>query len=175
MKRFTIDKGQAKVTAFTSRSEKHGPNEVPAASLTVKVITAADALDGYDSQLNKLLFRKPGKEESVQGELNVDANNGNSARRFPRIDVYAWDDVFEEYEAIVSSGLVSTGELVIRPVKISNISFRALEGGMVEHQFSIGFENEPTIGGPLSCTVKQTIELTIRPREPGEVQEEMAA
>jgi hypothetical protein len=168
-----LSKSNAHVSSVTNRAERHGPNLEPAMTIGMKVSAPADSCDALDKQLNKLMFRKPGKEESVQGELpGTTANEGNTARRFPKIGTFPWNEKFDGYAIEIGSGLVSTGTQLVDMVDVTIVSITPKDGGAVEYTIKASFRIDEDLAH-LALLTGQDIEVSIRPRS--EQQEQMAA
>jgi len=171
---FALEAVQAKVTAVTPRAEIHGPELVPAMSIMLVAIAPAATMSPLDVQLNKICFRKPGKEESVQGELpGTTSNEGHTALRFPKIKSHMWEEKLTGYAIKIGSGLSTTGGLFIDMVDIKHLVITPKEGGIVEYKIPCAFKVDSELAGDLAMLVGQTVEVTLAPRS--ETQEEINA
>lgn len=168
---FTIEKSQARVTSVTNRAELHGQEAVPAITLFLVLQAPAISADSLDKQLNKLFFRKPGKEESVQGELGgMSSNEGNTALRFPKIKSHLWDEKLTGYALVIGSGLDSTGGITVDMVDIKHLLLTPREGGVIEYKVPCAFKVDEHLAGKMAMLNGQTVEVSLAPRSDGQQQ-----
>lgn len=161
----TLNKVQARVSSVTPHAEKHGDENVPACSVRFIVGVPAQLIAQLDTQLPKVLFRKPSKDEVTQEDLpGVSNNEGLTKVRFPRLGAQAWDEKFTGYTLVLASGLTSTDtEKTISDVDVSKIKIEPKEGGSVVLSFSCNFEVDAELMGAMGVMLQETVELSLEP------------
>lgn len=163
---FVLDRVQAKVASVTPHSEKHGKENVPALSVKFEAKLPASVLDGLDKTLRKLLFRKPAKDEVVQGELpGTDETEGLTAKKYPHVPALPWDEKLLGYQLLIGSGLQSTDPLQCDDVKVSGFLIQAFDGGTVGITFKCNFPTDRELSGPLCSMVQEVVEISLLPPE----------
>ena len=171
---FGIEKAQAKITSVTNRAELHGAESVPAMTLYLTLMAPANTADPLDANLRKLFFRKPGKEETVQGELpGTNSNDGNTALRFPKVKSHLWEEKFTGYALVIGSGLQETGGITVDMVNIKHLLLTPREGGVIEYKIPCAFVVDEHLAGKMAMLNGQTVEVSIAPRS--DAQQALAA
>lgn len=159
---FELHKIQAKVSSVSPHAEKHGKENVPAISVKFDAKVPAIVLDGLDKTLRKILFRKPAKDEVVQGELpGTDETEGLTAKKYPNIPSLAWTEKLLGYQLDIGSGLESTGLLEIDDVKVSGFVIEAMDGGTVGLSFKCDFKSDAKLAGALCQMLQETVEISL--------------
>lgn len=169
---FQLLKKQALIKSATLRTEKHGPKkEVPAITLRLVVKGPSTLLNGLDETLQKLLFRKPGKEEVIKGQLpqqelvgipEPEKPNGDlTARKYKQVGTLPWDEKLTNYVLDIGSGLESTPPLTCENVTVSGFQITPLDGGFVELEFNASFILDEEAAGKLAMMQKQLVEISM--------------
>lgn len=179
---FQLVKQQAKIKSVTLRTEKHGPkNEVPAITIRFVFKATMKTLSSIDQTLPKLLFRKPGKDEVINGALppqdtlpGVPLAEENTteltARKYKQVPSIPWEEKFTNCQLDIGSGLESTEPLECDGVTASSFNITPLDGGFAEIEMNCGFLVDEETAGKLAMMQKQTVEITLAP--PGEDEQE---
>lgn len=163
---FQLEKVQAKIDSVSPHAEKHGKENVPALSIKFSAKVPATVLDGLDKTLRKMLFRKPGKDEVVQGELpGTDETEGLTSKKYPNIPALNWNDKLLGYTLQIGSGLQSTDLIEIDGVKVSGFVIEAMDGGTIGLSFKCDFHTYASLSGPLCSMVQETVEISLLPPE----------
>jgi hypothetical protein len=169
---FQLEKVQAKISSVNPRAEKHGKENVPAIDVKFHVVARNHVLAGLDPTLPKLLFRKPAKDEVVQGELPVGETDELTARKFKHVPTIPWNEKLLGYELDIGSGLESTDPLECDEVTISGFKIEPMDGGSVGIDFTCSFPADENQSGKLCQMIQETVEITVRP--PAEKQKDLA-
>jgi len=163
---FLLDRVQAKICSVTPHAEKHGKENVPCISVKFEAKLPAIVLDGLDKTLRKMLFRKPGKDEVVQGELpGTDETEGLTAKKYPKVPSVNWDEKLVGYQLLIGSGLQSTDPLQCDSVKVSGFTIQAFDGGSIGLSFKCDFPTDAELSGPLCSMVQEMAEISLLPPE----------
>lgn len=163
---FQLVKQQAKISSVNPRAEKHGKENVPAIDVKLQIRTRSTVLDGLDPTLRKLLFRKPAKDEVVQGELPVGDTDDLTARKFKHLAMIPWNEKLLGYQLDIGSGLESTTALECDEVTVSAFKIEPLDGGSVCVDFTCSFPADEVQSGKLCQMIQEMVEITLVP--PGE-------
>ena len=167
---------KAKLSSVNVRSEKHGPELVPAVDLKIVVDASNDILAKFHPDLKEALYFKAQQEEDVQSELDgVDPVTNLPNLRFPKLDApLKWDHTGAGYRLDIDFGLGGSSNLVMFGCEINNIGFSCKEGGTVEVSFRVQISDvEETTIGKLATLCQHEISIVLTPPTVEEVADVM--
>lgn len=158
-----LDKISMKVNSVTPHMEKHGKENVLCVALGLQGAVDAKLLDGLDKTLRPLLFRKPGKDDTVQGELpGTNApGDGLTKRKFTHVKAIDWNDKLLGYVIELGSGLTSTDPEVIEGVKVSGLRFEPMDGGTCVFSCKADFKADAELAGKCAAMLQEIIEVSL--------------
>lgn len=157
---------KAKLSSVNVRSEKHGPELVPAVDLKIVVDASNNILSKFHPELKEALYFNAQQEEEAQGELDGAEPVTNLPNlRFPKLDApLKWDHLGAGYRLDIDFGLGGSSNLVMFGCEINNIGFSCKEGGTVKVSFRVQISNveEGTIG-KLATLCQHEISIVLTP------------
>lgn len=155
---------KCKLSSVNVRSEKHGPELVPAVDLKLSVDSSNDILDKFHPDLKQSLFFKAQEEDGTQDELDgIDPVTNLPNLRFSRLEgPLKWNTTGSGYELMIDYGLGGASNLNLYGCEINNFSFSPKEGGTVEVKFRVQIsEIEEHLIGKLAMLVEHDVHITL--------------
>lgn len=155
---------KCKLSSVNVRSEKHGPELVPAVDLKLSIDASNDILDKFHPDLKQSLFFKALEDDGAQGELDgVDPVTTLPNLRFSRLEgPLKWNATGAGYALMIDYGLGGSSNLDLYGCEINNFSFSPKEGGTVEVKFRVQIsEIEEHIIGKLATLCEHDVHITL--------------
>lgn len=148
---------EARLATLTSRSEKHGDDEVPAVSLGVELRVGNRMLDQIDSDLRQTFYRTPDSKSlpGMDDELTVLRCNSIERVGVPK--------KYEGWTLEVDDGADQSQPSSFGGCKVDKISFEPMNGGKIVLRLRIGTSDlDKERSGMLGMHVGQPIWITLR-------------
>lgn len=164
---------KAKLSSVNVRSEKHGPELVPAVDLKLTIDAGNDILDQFHPDLKSALYFKAQVDEE-QGELDgIEPVTNLPNLRFPKLDSpLKWDTMGAGYALVIDYGLGGDSNLELFGCEINNFSFGVKEGGTVELKFRVQITDvDERILGKLAGLVEHEVSIILTAPTPAQVAE----
>lgn len=155
---------KAKMSSVNVRTEKHGPELVPAVDLKFSIDASNDILDKFHVDLKSALYCKRQEEDTAQGELEgVDPVTSLPNLKFPRMEMpIKWDTAGSGYTLEIDFGLGGSSNLQIYGCDINNFSISAKEGGTIETKFRVQASNvDERILGKIATMVEHEVTIQL--------------
>ena len=154
----------AKLSSVNVRSEKHGPELVPAVDLKLAIDASNDILAKFHPDLKASLYYKAEPTNDDQEDLDgIEPVTNLPNLRFPRLDgPLKWDIVGAGYHLCIDFGLGGDSNLNLHGVEINNFAFSPKEGGTVELAFRVQITDiDEQIIGKLAILVQHEVTITL--------------
>lgn len=140
---------KAKLSSVNVRSEKHGPELVPAVDIKIVVDASNDILGKFHPDLKAALYFRAEQDAAGQADLiGVEPVTNLPNLRFPKLDSpLKWDHTGAGYRLDIDFGLGGSSNLCMFGCEINNFGFACKEGGTVEVSFrvqSLTFQKLPS-------------------------------
>lgn len=163
---------KSKLSSVNVRSEKHGPELVPAVDLKIAVDASNDILDKFHADLKSSLYFKAqeDKQETLDG---IEPVTSLPNLRFPKLDgALKWDTMGAGYTLMLDYGLGADSNLVMTGCEINNFAFTPKEGGTVELVFRVQIKDlDERILGKLAVLAQHDIHITLTAPTPADVED----
>lgn len=130
---------KCKLSSVNVRSEKHGPELVPAVDLKIVVDASNDILEKFDPALKEALYYRAEQDDAGQEDLDgIEPVTNLPNLRFPKLDApLKWDHSGAGYRLDIDFGLGGASNLIMFGCEINNLAFSPKEGGTVEVSFRV--------------------------------------
>lgn len=132
---FELTDHTATLAKLTTRTEKHGEDDVPAASLRLRVAVASALLDLFNPALKKTFYCKP--RVGDQQRIAFEQGDDRTAIAIPEIKTVGWDAEYPGYSLALGVGLEASEPVSLSDVTLSKFSFDFIEGGSAVIEFSV--------------------------------------
>lgn len=163
---FGLTNANLKLTSFNPRAELHGDKPEPAADLTLEAKLPNSVLAEFHPTLKSLLYMK----DSEQADLVSDADAEHMTRlRFPKMSAFKWDEELVGAVFTIHHGISVKSDLVLGGCIVNNFKVSAEEGGTVVLTFRAQCHADEKAAGKLCMMVGTSLEVTITPPEPDEL------
>lgn len=126
---------QATLAKLTTRTEKHGGEDVPAISLQLKINQPSKVLDLFHHKLRPTFFGKPSSGE--QQALPMEPGDEETALSIPQIEGFGWSEEYPGYALKIGTGLKESKPLVLKNCTLSKFQFHPINGGAVTVTVSV--------------------------------------
>lgn len=158
---FQLTDHTATLAKLTTRTEKHGDEDVPAASLRLKVAVASSLLDMFNPAIKKTFYCKPrvGDQQSIP----FDKGDDRTAIAIPEIRSISWDAEYPGYALSIGVGLESSDPVSLSDVTLSKFNFDFIEGGSAVVEFSVAGTPDGEQVARLYEWQGQDLQLTLTP------------
>lgn len=156
---------KSKLVSVNVRSEKHGPELVPAVDLKIVVDSSNDILDKFHPDLKQALYFKAQEEDAQEEIEGIEPVTNLPNLKFPKLDSpLKWDHSGAGYRLDIDFGLGGSSNLVMFGCEVNNVSLCPKEGGTVEVSFRVQISDveEMTIGR-LAGLVQHEIHIILTP------------
>jgi hypothetical protein len=158
---FELNCKDVKLKSLTTRTEKHGHEKVPAASLKCAVTMPNTMLEKFDSRLLNSFYEN---KKAEQGELLE--NDMFPDLLFEKLGVIPWGEEYDCVRVKVINDLNTEEARFIFPeCKVKGFKFTFKDGGSVDIEFTINCRPEDSEIGWLYGRQEKNIMLTIEPPE----------
>ncbi|MDS1141753.1 hypothetical protein RE432_15030 [Pusillimonas sp. SM2304] len=152
---------------YLSRSEKHGPERVPAATLTLKYHSPNDVLSEFSPDLKASLYRRPHEGESDMADsadTRLDDPNYLPRLKFPNMtNVIQINKVIAGAAVTVHYGLRGKSDIVLDDCKVHGFKFDPQDGGTVIVTLNVDCSPSPEQAGYLHSLQDQEVTISISP------------
>lgn len=154
----------AKLSSVNVRSEKHGPELVPAVDLKLAIDASNDILAKFHPDLKASLYYKAEPDADDQEELDgIDPVTNLPNLRFPRLDgPLKWDIMGAGYHLCMDYGLGGDSNLNLHGCEVNNFAFTPKEGGTVELAFRVQVTDlDEAVIGKLATLCQHEVTITL--------------
>ncbi len=164
---------KSKLVSVNVRSEKHGPELVPAVDLKIVIDQRNDILDKFHPDLKAALYFNAQREDEQEQLDGIEPVTNLPNLKFPKLDnPLKWDHVGAGYRLDIDFGLGGSSNLVMFGCEVNNISLACKEGGTVEVSFRVQISDvAETIIGKLATLCQHEIQIILTPPEVEDVAE----
>lgn len=163
-----FDRITATIKHVSLRTEKHGPEEVPACDLKIETSQPNSTLAFFGSQLlDSLYWRAETTEAPAQAELDsVDPISEKPNLRCPKL-VGPFGIAYEGvgYTLRIEWGIDDSTEIAIYDARINAITIDPKEGGSVTIKLRAQFEVDEKLAGRLGVMIGREVTMSIEPPE----------
>lgn len=156
-----------KLTNYNPRAEKHGKQAMPAADLMLEAAMPATALDSLQHGLREALY----KEAEDQADLVEPDRNALTARRFQKMQPFAWGWEGKGYTLEIDYGLGGDSNIQLDDCTVKDVRISPQEGGTVLFKFRVVAHPDEHDGGILTHRIQQDITVTLKAPPPQTVGE----
>lgn len=157
---FGLQKQNAKLSAFSPRSEIHGEGKGPAADLFFQIKVSNDVLSEFHPTLKHSLYDKADQADIEDGH--------RPALRYPQMGAIKWAKDFAGYEATIHYGVSEKDNIVLADCEVDKLKFDCQDGGTVLMSFRVVAHPEERDAGRLCGMIQQDVEITLTPPEGAE-------
>lgn len=169
---------KAKLNSVNVRSEKHGPELVPAVDLKIVIDQSNDILDKFHPDLKASLYYKAQTDDEQEELEGIEPVTNLPNLKFPKLDSpLKWDHSGSGYRLDIDYGLGDSSNLLMFGCEVNSIGLALKEGGTVEVSSRVQVANvEERILGKLAGLVQHEINIILTPptvEEVGDVIKEM--
>lgn len=163
---------KCKLNSVNVRSEKHGPELVPAVDLKLAIDASNDIMDKFHPDLKASLYFKAAPDDGEQDELEgIEPVTNLPNLKFPRLEgALKWDHSGAGYTLEVDYGLGGDSNLTLYGCEINNFALSPKEGGTVELTFRVQVTDlDERILGKLAGLCQHDIHIILTAPAPAEV------
>jgi hypothetical protein len=147
----------ATLVSITSRSEKHGDDEVPAVSYGLKITGAATLLDLLDKDLRSAIYHSP-RNKTIEGVDPVAQTLRCAAIEHLSVNV----GPFEGWTLNVDHGIDEETPITFGGCKVDKFRIAPIEGGSVELSLRVCTSDiSAEAVGLMAMQIGQDIEITL--------------
>lgn len=160
---FELPTTTAHLVSVTNRAEKHGEEEVPAVSLSLKIEGANTLLDSLSPTLRTTLYTtEPGQPTPLPG-----IEPSTPKLRTEGIEYVAGSGVLEGWTVTVEHGIDEESAVVLKSCKLDKWRVEPKQGGQIVFSFRVGTSAvDARIMGLLAVKVGQEVSITVDPPKP---------
>lgn len=160
---FELPKTIATLVSVTNRAERHGEDEVPAVSLSLKIEGPNTLLDSLSPTLRSTLYTtEPGQPEPLPG-----IEPSTPKLRTQGIEYVAGSGVLEGWSVVVDHGIDDESAVVLKSCKLDKWRVEPKEGGQIVFAFRVGTSAvDARIMGLLAFKVGQEVTIAVDPPKP---------
>lgn len=152
---------------FHSRSNKHGNERVPAATLQLTFRTSNDVLSEFSPELKSSLYRRPHPGEgdmADDADIRLDDPNYLPRLKFPNMkNKVSIDDKIVGATVTVHHGIGGKSDLVLDECLVDKFSFDPQDGGTVVVSLNVACDPSTSQAGELHGKQDQDVFITITP------------
>ena len=154
---FELNQQRAYLATLTPHTEKHGDENVQAATLKIEVVMSNAVLNEFDKGLLSALYRQPTKGETS----DIEAKNEYQKVRFPLLSPAKWDEEFPGYKLRIDSDIGDAELLSLFDVTLKKFQFEPCDGGSLRITFNANCHPEPSQAGELFSMMQEHVSLTL--------------
>jgi hypothetical protein len=144
---------EARLATLTSRSEKHGEDDVPAASMGIEIEAANTLLDTIDPKIRQALYMAVDGQEQLPG-----VEPSTPVLRCNSFDRHTLPTKYEGWTLSVDDGIDDTTPKVFGKCKLDKFSVEAKQGGSIVLRLRVGTSDlDAERSGMLGMHVGQSI------------------
>jgi hypothetical protein len=158
---FEVTKEDLLLKNVTLRTENHGDEKVPAASLKLEYEGQNSILNQFDAKLLPSLYEAKDKEQAelIQDDLLPDL-------KFNHIKPLAWDDEYEGYRVRLVNDLEpEEARFIFDDCVLKGFKFELKDRGFVKVSFTINCRPEPEAIAWLYNQLEHNALITLEPPE----------
>lgn len=152
---------------FTSRTNKHGNERVPAATLTLIFRTSNDVLSEFNPELKASLYRRPHNDEgdmADKADTRLDDPGYLPCLKYPNMqNKVALNDKIVGAAVTVHHGIGGKSDLLLDECTVDKFQFDPQEGGTVVVQLNVACTPSQAQAGELHMKQDQDVVVTITP------------
>lgn len=124
---------EAHLASVTTRTEKHGDDDVPAVSLSVEITTANTLLDAIDPQIRHALYKAVDGQDELPG-----VEPATPVLRCNSFDIVSLTTTHEGWRLMVEDGIDDSAPMEFTGVKVDKLRVDAKQGGSVVLKVRLG-------------------------------------
>jgi len=124
---------EAHVAGVTTRTEKHGDDDVPAVSIAVEIETANTLLDCIDPSIRQALYKAVDDQPTLEG-----VETSTPVLRCNAFDVIPLTTSHEGWRLYVDDGIDDTKPMEFARVKVDKLRVDAKQGGSILLKLRLG-------------------------------------
>lgn len=151
------------LTTFTGRTEKRGPEDVPAVSFRLKLAGTSNLLlDRFSKTIRHTVYK------AVEGQDQLPGMEGDITPLLQSKDLTEWapDTCLEGWTVMLSRGIDDSSGLQMGSCKVDDFRFTFFEGGRMDVDFRVGTADVDESGaGMLWGRQKRKVFVIIRAPE----------
>ncbi len=151
------------LTTFTGRTEKRGPEDVPAVSFRLKLAgTSNMLLDRFSRTIRHTVYK------AVEGQEQLPGMEGDITPLLQSKDLTEWapDTCLEGWTVMLARGIADSSGLQMGSCKVDDFRFTFFEGGRMDVDFRVGTADVDESGaGMLWGRQKRKVFVIIRAPE----------
>ena len=132
---FQLDQHHVVLSKLTTRTEKHGEDDVPAASLRIVATAHSAKLDDFSPALRKTFFCKP--RVGDQQRIPLESGDDRTSITMPEVKEISWDAEYPGYSLSLGVDLEASDPVLLKGVTVSKCHFEFIDGGSVRIAFSV--------------------------------------
>lgn len=164
---FELKQKDVLLSTLTTRTEKNGDEDVPAASLRCEITMSNQVLEMFSPKLLSAFYEK---RDKAQGELIQD--DMLKDLKFSHIKPIKWDAEYENYRVILVNDLEpSEARFILADCTLKNFVFELEEGGSVSIQFTINCHPTGEAVAWLYEQQKYNVLMTLEAPEPAQLED----
>lgn len=149
---FKLTNAAATLENFNTRTEKSGPDKVPAADLKISVVQGADVLGLFSPKLKEMLFDEKGPRDLADGMPLRDPH---------MVYPLARDEEMTGAEVAIEFGVGKA--MVFADAKVNTFRLTPMEGGSVIVGFRVQCRPDEKQAGKLYMLQEQGITISVTP------------
>lgn len=157
---------------FISRTNKHGNERVPAATLQLIYRSSNDVLSEFNSDLKASLYRRPHNDEgdmADQADTRLDDPGYLPCLKYPNMkNKVSLADKLVGATVTVHHGIGGQSDLVLGDCTVDKFQFDPQEGGTVVVSLNVACMPSNGQAGELHGKQDQDVVITITPPDSGE-------
>lgn len=156
---------KCRLSSVNVRSEKHGPELVPAVDLRITLDSSNRILDLFDPELRPAFYERSAEDDDQSSIDGIEEVSDLPSLKFSKLDgPIKWACAGTGYTLTVDFGLGGDSNLVFYGCDVNNFAFVLKEGGTVEATFRVQVSN-PDEGniGKLATLVQHEVHITLDP------------
>ena len=124
---------EARLASVTTRTEKHGEEDVPAVSLSVEITAANTLLDAIDPNIRHALYKAVEDQDELPG-----IEPATPLLRCNSFDSIALTTSHEGWRLLVDDGIDDAAPMEFSGVKVDKLRVDAKQGGSVVLKLRLG-------------------------------------
>jgi len=164
----SLDHQVGQFTNFNTRSEKHGPENVPGADLRIAMTVSNDVLSEFHPTLKSMLFREPNPDE--EDLVDKAGEPGLTRLRFGnKVGALKWTDKIVGADFTVHYG-TGKSDIALTEATVDGFELEPMDGGSVVISFRVKCSPDEKPAGKLFTLMGNEIEFTLTPPEDGPIE-----
>lgn len=164
---FELKQKDVKLTNLTTRTERHGEEDVPAISIKCQLETSNKVLDAFSPKLLPAFYecKEKAQVELIKNDMFPDL-------KMPEIKPIAWDREYAEYRVLLCKHLSpDEAEHILPDCTLKGFKFELKDGGSVIVSFTINCRPSPEAVAYLYKMQGHDIMVTLEPPKEAQLEE----